>query len=213
MYIDVWRWLTISFQVQQVKQQSIRTVVSPFLNWMWYIGRMFFYVCAWICFFKYSLATPVPSLGGSSFLAHYTHYGTYCSGLLLSRFTTQKPCCWIIHRPVCWEGTVVLPAPGNASNVSIICNVSFQGTPFTTYWFLTLNGGIRLEMTPTFDYLVVIGAYPDNCAISVQDVELVVWSVTIIVQITMRLHPSNLDKNISKCTLQKQQWLFSTTLV
>ena len=36
--------------------------------------------------------------------------------------------------------TVVLPAPANASNVSIICNVSFQGTPFATHWYLTVNG-------------------------------------------------------------------------
>ena len=40
-------------------------------------------------------------------------------------------------------GTVVLPAPANASNVSIICNVTFQGTPFATHWYLTVNGGTR----------------------------------------------------------------------
>ena len=35
---------------------------------------------------------------------------------------------------------MVLPAPANASNVSIICNVSFQGTPGATHWYLTVNG-------------------------------------------------------------------------
>ena len=37
---------------------------------------------------------------------------------------------------------MVLPAPANTSNVSIIivCNVSFQGTPFATHWYLTMNG-------------------------------------------------------------------------
>ena len=37
-------------------------------------------------------------------------------------------------------GTVVLPAPANASNISIICNVSFQGTPVATHWYLIVNG-------------------------------------------------------------------------
>ena len=41
------------------------------------------------------------------------------------------------------RGTVVLPAPENAANVSVFCQVSFQGTPAVTQWFLTLNGGTR----------------------------------------------------------------------
>ena len=40
-------------------------------------------------------------------------------------------------------GTVVLPAPENAPNVSVFCQVSFQGTPVVTQWFLTMNGGTR----------------------------------------------------------------------
>ena len=44
-------------------------------------------------------------------------------------------------------GTVVLPAPENAANVSVFCQVSFQGTPAVTNWFLTLNGGTRSEIT------------------------------------------------------------------
>ena len=44
-------------------------------------------------------------------------------------------------------GTVVLPAPENAANVSVFCQVSFQGTPVVTQWFLTLNGGTRSEIT------------------------------------------------------------------
>ena len=49
-------------------------------------------------------------------------------------------------------GTVVLPAPENAANVSVFCQVSFQGTPAVTNWFLTLNGGTRSEVTsgPSF---------------------------------------------------------------
>ena len=43
-------------------------------------------------------------------------------------------------------GTVVLPAPASASNVSIICNVSFQGTQFATHWYLTVNGGTRTSV-------------------------------------------------------------------
>ena len=44
-------------------------------------------------------------------------------------------------------GTVVLPAPENAANVSIFCQVSFQGTSAITNWFLTLNGGTRSAIT------------------------------------------------------------------
>ena len=44
-------------------------------------------------------------------------------------------------------GTVVLPAPENTANVSIFCQVSFQGTPVVTQWFLTLNGGTRSVIT------------------------------------------------------------------
>ena len=44
-------------------------------------------------------------------------------------------------------GTVVLPAPENAANVSVFCQTSFQGTPAVTQWFLTLNGGTRSEIT------------------------------------------------------------------
>ena len=44
--------------------------------------------------------------------------------------------------------TVVLPAPANDSNVSIIiiCNVSFQGTPLATHWYLTLSGERRTSV-------------------------------------------------------------------
>ena len=44
-------------------------------------------------------------------------------------------------------GTVLLPAPENAANVSVFCQVSFQGTQAITHWFLTLNGGTRSEVT------------------------------------------------------------------
>ena len=44
-------------------------------------------------------------------------------------------------------GTVVLPAPENAANVSVFCQVSFQGTPIVTQWFLTMNGGTRSAIT------------------------------------------------------------------
>ena len=45
------------------------------------------------------------------------------------------------------RGTVVLPAKENAANVSVFCQVTFQGTPAVTQWFLTLNGGTRSEVT------------------------------------------------------------------
>ena len=37
-------------------------------------------------------------------------------------------------------GTVALPARANASNVSVTCNVSFQGTLVATHWYLNVNG-------------------------------------------------------------------------
>ena len=41
-------------------------------------------------------------------------------------------------------GTVVLPATENATNVSVFCQVSFQGgTQTLTQWHLTMKGGMR----------------------------------------------------------------------
>ena len=44
-------------------------------------------------------------------------------------------------------GTVVLPAPENAANVSIFCQVTFQGTLVVSQWFLTTKGGTRSAIT------------------------------------------------------------------
>ena len=44
------------------------------------------------------------------------------------------------------RGTVVLPAPENAPNVSVFCQITFQGTPAVTRWFLTLNEGTRSQL-------------------------------------------------------------------
>ena len=52
-------------------------------------------------------------------------------------------------------GTVVLPAPENAANFSVFCQVSFQGTPAVTQWHLTLNGGTRSAIMaggPSFQF-------------------------------------------------------------
>ena len=43
-------------------------------------------------------------------------------------------------------GTVVLPAPENAANVSIFCQVTFQGILAVSQWFLTTKGGTRSEI-------------------------------------------------------------------
>ena len=64
-----------------------------------------------------------------------TQYETCCSRLFVSLLTAQRPCHWIALStdPFAENGgtsTAVLSAPANASNVSIICNISFQGTPF-----------------------------------------------------------------------------------
>ena len=50
------------------------------------------------------------------------------------------------------EGTIVFPAPENAANVSIFCQVSFLGTPALTRWHLTIKGGTRniLAAGPSF---------------------------------------------------------------
>ena len=44
------------------------------------------------------------------------------------------------------RGTVVLPAPENAPNVSVFCQVTFQGTPAVKRWSLTLNEGTRSQL-------------------------------------------------------------------
>ena len=49
-------------------------------------------------------------------------------------------------------GTVLLPATENAANVSVFCQVGFQGTPVITQWHLTMKGGMRnvLAAGPSF---------------------------------------------------------------
>ena len=76
------------------------------------------------------------------------HYGTCCSRLFVSPLTAQTPAMLLDEPFVENGGTVVLPAPANASNVSIIiiCNVSFQGTPLATHWYLTFNGERRTSV-------------------------------------------------------------------
>ena len=62
-------------------------------------------------------------------------------------------------------GTVVLPAPENAANVSVFCHVSFQGTPTVTQWFLTLNGGTRSELTSGPSFQLTGGSMQPNLTI------------------------------------------------
>ena len=49
-------------------------------------------------------------------------------------------------------GTVLLPELENTANVSVFCQVRFQGTPVITQWLLTMKGGMRnvLAAGPTF---------------------------------------------------------------
>ena len=62
-------------------------------------------------------------------------------------------------------GTVVLPAPENAANVSVFCQVSFQGTPVVTQWFLTLNGGTRSAIMPGPSFQLTGGSQQPNLTI------------------------------------------------
>ena len=43
-------------------------------------------------------------------------------------------------------GTAVVAALENATNVSVFCAVTFQGTPVHTGWYLTEQGGTRQQI-------------------------------------------------------------------
>ena len=67
--------------------------------------------------------------------------------------------------PFVENGTVVLPAPENAANVSVFCQVSFQGTPVVTQWFLTMNGGMRSAITTEPSFQLTGGTLQPNLTI------------------------------------------------
>ena len=81
-------------------------------------------------------------------LQQVTAAHTCCSCLFVSLLTAHAETRLLDELFVENGGTVVLPAPANISNVSIIiiCNVSFQGTPLATHWYLTLNGERRTSV-------------------------------------------------------------------
>ena len=63
------------------------------------------------------------------------------------------------------RGTVVLPAPENAANVSVFCQVGFQGTPSVTQWFLTMNGGTRDLLVVGSSFQLTGGSMQPNLTI------------------------------------------------
>ena len=62
-------------------------------------------------------------------------------------------------------GTVVLPATENATNVFVFCQVSFQGTPAVTQWFLTLNEGTRNTITSGPSFEITGGSIQTNLTV------------------------------------------------